>query len=175
MGGALSVVSLDETKVPDAAGGQRVQFVVKVRKNTPEAVDVEKDLAWAIHFFDSVNGRRIARSVAAPPQLTPVSAPVDWADGVEAFSFEYWQPEMTPQELVTYGRCRYYGCTLELSWKENIQDVASTTPELREIARELPVPEEAPPEDLLRGPSLPMDAPDASLFPANILRPSAGR
>ncbi len=172
MGGGLTIVSLDEQKVADAPGGERVKFLVKVKKITTDPVNVETDLAWTIHFFDSVNRKGLARSVAAPPALTPLDLPVDWAEGTESFSFEYWQPDMTPDELVAYGRCRYYGCALELSWKDKLQDATATTPELLDLAKEMPIPEQAPGDDLLHGPApaLPSDAPDPALFPPNILR-----
>ncbi len=168
--GKLTIRDLKEERLPDAVDGERIKFTLTIKKKVREPIDIEKDVLWNIHFFDTVNGRRIARSCAQAPVLVPESPPVDWADSLERFTFEYWQPEMTPEELIRFGRCRYYGCTVEVTAFHKLQDVTATTPELREIARELPLPDALPAEDLLHGPGVPSDTPDATLFPTDILR-----
>ncbi len=173
--GKFTIVDLQEEKLPATAEGQRVRFVATLKKHTKEKVDVEQDMLLAIHFFDTVNRRRIARSQAAQPALKPVDQPVDWKDGTERFEFEYWQPDMSPQQFVRFGRCAYYGCTLEVILKDKLQDAFATTPELLQMARELPLPAfEAQDNILYSTPDITLPTgrqPEASLFPPALTPP----
>jgi hypothetical protein len=166
--GKFTIKSLYDEEVSDDVQGQLVRFTAVLEKHGTDEVDVEKDMILAIHFFDTVNGRRLARSQVQQPELTCTSLPLNWADGPETFTFEYWQPAMSPAQLVKFGRCRYYGCTLEVYFKNNLQDARATTPELLQSARELPLPAPPPPDSLLDS-ALPPGA-EPSLFPPAPLR-----
>jgi hypothetical protein len=173
--GKFTVADLRDEKLPDISGGERVRFTAVLRKNTDEAVALEKlaeDMMLAPHFFDTVNGRRLTRSQVAQPVLECVSQPLDWNEGTETFTFDYWQPDMSPEEIVKYGRCKYYGCTLEVYYKSKLQDSAATTPELLQIARELPVPDPEPAASLLDSGPVPVPGrqPESGLFPP-LLKP----
>jgi len=168
--GRFTVTALDEEKVPDPLGGERVRFTVTLKKNTEEAVDVSRlrdDMVIAIHFFDTVNRRRIARSHVPQPELSCTTAPADWTNGPETFTFDYYQPDMSPEQLVRHGRCRFYGCALEVFYKQQLQDAAATTPELEQLARELPLPPPESEESILESTSAPVTGPqpEPSLFP----------
>jgi hypothetical protein len=170
--GKFTIGSLDEERVVDA-GGERVRFTAVIRKKSDQPVDMEK-MTLAIHFFDSVNGRSIARSHAMEPVLSCESEPADWADGGETFVFDYWQPSMTPDELQRLGRCRYYGCALEVIYEDKLQDATATTGELLQMARELPLPDRTAPDALLdSGPQPSPLVPTIPGSPENLLFPPA--
>jgi hypothetical protein len=165
----FTIVDLTDEKLPDISGGERVRFTAVLKKNTGESLDLEKlgeEMMLAPHFFDTVNGRRLARSQVGQPVLECVSPPLDWTEP-ETFTFDYWQPAMAPEEIVKYGRCRYYGCTLEVFFREKLQDSTATTPELLQMARELPVPDPVPGDAILDSIPHPVtgNQPEAGLFP----------
>jgi hypothetical protein len=173
--GKFTVADLRDERIPDISGGERVRFTAVLRKAAGESVALEKlaeDMMLAPHFFDTVNGRRLTRSQVAQPVLECVSQPLDWNEGTETFTFDYWQPDMSPGEIVKYGRCKYYGCTLEVYYKNKLQDSAATTPELLQIARELPVPDPEPEASLLDSGPVPVPGPqpEPGLFPP-LLKP----
>jgi hypothetical protein len=171
----FTVLDLKEKEMPDNTGGERVRFTAVVRKNTTEAVDVNKDMVLAIHFFDTVNGKHVARSQVQQPVVTCTSQPpnqlLDWADGTETFTFDYWQPDMSPEQVRKYGLCKYFGCTLEVFYKDQLQDSAGTTPVVLSYARELPLPPAEPSNSILDStPGAPGSEPEPSLFPP-VLKP----
>jgi hypothetical protein len=169
--GLFTVADLTDEKISDVSGGERVRITAVLQKHTPEPVDLSKDMVLATHFFDSVNGRRIARSQVGQPAVECVSLPLDWEDGKETFTFEYWQPDMTPEEILRWGRCRYYGCTLEVFYRERLQDSAATTQILLALARELPVPAPEPEASILEGAPDPGGGAESGLFPPQLLKP----
>jgi hypothetical protein len=169
--GLFTVADLTDEKISDVSGGERVKITAVLQKNTPEPVDLSKDMVLATHFFDSVNGRRIARSQVGQPAVECVSLPLDWEGGKETFTFEYWQPDMTPEEILRWGRCKYHGCALEVFYKEKLQDSAATTPECLPMARELPVPAPEPEASILEGAPDPGGAAESGLFPPQLLKP----
>ena len=170
--GRFAIADLREEKQAGAVGGERVRFTVDLRRRMEGPVDLDR-MTLAIHFFDSVNGRRIARSLAGPAVLTCLTEPADWQDGMETFQFDYWLPAMSPEELVKHGRCRYYGCTLEVIYEDKLQDATATTPELLDIARELPLPEAAPGDSILDSGPMPEPPASPSGLPENLLFPPA--
>jgi hypothetical protein len=170
--GRFVIRSLDEERMDEPGGGERLRFSALLEKKTGEPVSMDR-MTLAIHFFDTVNGRRIARSLAEEAVLSCLSEPVDWKDGTETFGFEYRLAPMTPDEIQRIGRCRYYGCTLELIYEDRLQDATATTPELLQIARELPLPEAVPSDPLLETGPLPRGAvlPLPDVLPENLLFP----
>jgi len=164
--------SLDEERIDEPGGGERLRFSAVLEKKTGEPVHMDR-MTLAIHFFDTVNGRRIARSLAEEAVLSCLSEPVDWKDGTETFGFEYRLAPMTPDEIQRIGRCRYYGCTLEVIYGDRLQDATATTPELLQIARELPLPEAMPSDPVLESGPLPRGAvePQPGVLPENLLFP----
>lgn len=164
--------SLDEERIDEPGGGERLRFSAVLEKKTGEPVQMDR-MTLAIHFFDTVNGRRIARSLAEEAVLSCLSEPVDWKDGTETFGFEYRLAPMTPDEIQRIGRCRYYGCTLEVIYEDRLQDATATTPELLQIARELPLPEVMPSDPVLESGPLPRGAvlPQPEVLPENLLFP----
>jgi hypothetical protein len=168
--GKFTITDLRDEKVPDGQHGERVRFTAVLKKNTDEPVVLEalrEDMMLAPHFFDTVNGRRIARSQVPQPELECLTPPLDWKEGAETFTFDYWQPDMTPEEMLKYGRCKYYGCTLEIYYKNKLQDSTATTPELLQIARELPIPDPEAQESILESGPVPVPGrqPESGLFP----------
>lgn len=166
--GRFTIVDLKDEELQDVTGGQRVRIVAVLKKNMEEAVDLQKDMVLATHFFDTVNGRRITRSQVGQPAVECLTAPLDWKDGRETFAFEYWQPDMTPQEIVRYGRCKYYGCALEVFYREKLQDSTATITDLLQMARELPVPAPEPESSILDGAPVPGGAAESGLFPPQL-------
>jgi hypothetical protein len=171
--GKFTILDLKDEESPDVTGGQRVRIVAVLKKNTAEPVDLEKDMVLATHFFDTVNGRRVARSQVNQPAVECLSLPLDWTEGTETFAFDYWQPDMTPQEIVRYGRCKYYGCALEVFFKEKLQDSTATdsaaaTSFLLQMARDLPVPAPEPEPSILDSAPAPGGAAEAGLFPPQL-------
>ena len=164
--------SLDEERIDEPGGGERLRFSAVLEKKTGDPVNMDR-MTLAIHFFDTVNGRRIARSLAEEAVLSCLSEPVDWKDGTETFGFEYRLAPMTPDEIQRIGRCRYYGCTLEVIYEDRLQDATATTPELLQIARELPLPEVVPSDPVLESGPLPRGAvlPQPEVLPENLLFP----
>ncbi len=168
--------SLDEERIDEPGGGERLRFSAVLEKKTGDPVNMDR-MTLAIHFFDTVNGRRIARSLAEEAVLSCLSEPVDWKDGTETFGFEYRLAPMTPDEIQRIGRCRYYGCTLEVIYEDRLQDATATTPELLQIARELPLPEVVPSDPVLESGPLPRGAvlPQPEVLPENLLFPPPAR
>ena len=168
--GKFTVADLRDEEVSETVDGERVRFTAVLKKNTEEPLVLEKlrdDMVLAIHFFDSVNGRRIARSQVPQPELLCASEPLDWTEGTETFTFEYWQPAMSPEQKLKYGRCKYYGCALEIIYRDKLQDSTATTQVLLQYARELPLPAPEPVDailDTMPGPGSGRQ-PEAGLFP----------
>lgn len=144
--GRFVAASVESVRPPAVEGGEVISFKVRLERRQPEPVTSPEDILLAIHFFDSVNGRRIARTTALKPEILPLDSSVDWRDGAEEFIFEYRQPPMTPDEIIRFGQRKYYGYVLEVYYQNRLQDVKAEPPQLTAFARELPV-EEAPPED----------------------------
>lgn len=168
--GKFTVKDLSDEKVADATGGERVRVTAVLKKHTEEAVNLEKDMVLATHFFDTVNGRRVARSQVGQPAVECISLPLDWKDGTETFVFEYWQPDMTAEQIVRYGRCKYYGCALEVFFKDKLQDSTATADMLLRYARELPVPAPESESSILDTAPLPGSA-EPGLFPPQSMLP----
>ena len=160
--GKFTIKDLKEVTFPESAAGERVRLTVVVKKNIPENVDLQREMLLVTHFFDSVNGRRVARSLVDQPEVVCLSAPIDWADGTETFSFDYWQPAMTPEQLVKFGRCRYYGCALDVFYKDKLQDCSATAGDLVKMAHTLPQPAPSQGDSLL---NTAPDGQEPSLFP----------
>lgn len=168
--GKFTIADLRDEKVSANMLGERIRFTAVIKKQTGEPVDTAKEMSLIIHFFDSVNGRRIARSQVTQPVLACTTQaenePLDWDGNTETFTWEYYQPDMAPEQLKQFGRCRYYGCTFEVYFKDKLQDITATTPELLQLARELPLPPPEPEESILE--STPGPQPEASLFPPSL-------
>ncbi len=168
--GKFTITDLRDEKVSDTVNGERVRFTAVLKKVTPDALALEKlgeDMVLAIHFFDTINGRRIARSQVPQPELKCASEPLDWSEGIETFTFEYQQPDMSPEQMLKFGRCKYHGCTLEVIYKNQLQDSTATTPECLQLARELPLPAPEPVDailDSMPGPGQGRQ-PEPGLFP----------
>ena len=166
--GKFTVADLRDEKVSDTVDGERIRFTAVLKKNTAEPLALAKlaeDMVLAIHFFDTVNRGRLARSQVSQPELKCISEPLDWTEGTETFTFEYWQPAMSPEQMKKYGRCKYFGCALEVIYKNQLQDSTATTPILVKCARELPLPSPEPADAILD--SLPGQGPqpESGLFP----------
>jgi hypothetical protein len=81
---------------------------------------------------------------------------------------------MSPDELQRLGRCRYYGCALEVIYEDKLQDATATTGELLQMARELPLPDRTAPDALLdSGPQPSPLVPTIPGSPENLLFPPA--
>ena len=166
----FTITDLRDEKVPDPIHGERVRFTAVLKKNSAEPLPLARlaeDMVLAIHFFDSINGQRIARSQVPQPELQCLSEPLDWSEGPETFSFEYLQPDITPEQMLKYGRSKYFGCALEVIYMNKLQDSAATAPILLQMARELPLPAPEPVDAILDSTpgSGPGGQPESGLFP----------
>ncbi|MES2706490.1 MAG: hypothetical protein V4726_07800 [Verrucomicrobiota bacterium] len=129
-------------RLADTVNGEILRFHTSVKRLQTEPVEVGK--IWIkLHLFDMVNGRHIARTTAVvKAEALWLDQPVDWADGVEKFDFEYRQPPLSADEIMKLGQRKYYGYAVELRYgdegQEKFEDMVAEPRELGNFARELP-------------------------------------
>jgi hypothetical protein len=122
--------------------GERHVLRFGIHRSTDQAVNAA-DTMIAIHFFDTVNGKRIARALTdAAPEPVFLTTPVDWQepDRTEWVEIPYVRTDLTAAEIKNFGLRAYYGYVLEIYWKGKLQDQKAEPPELAEFAREMPPP-----------------------------------
>jgi hypothetical protein len=144
--------------------GERQAVTFSLKKATTEPITPE-EVSVVVSFFEIVNGRKIDRSqLPEEPQIFQLAAPLDWADGQpEPLQVDYFQPRMSPAEILKFGHRTYYGQVVEVFYQRRLQDVQADPPELAAFTKEIPL--EAPNPD---NPAPPLPVPsglDASLFP----------
>lgn len=161
--GKVAITDVRIEKVPGVYSGQKKLLSFTLKKNAPEPIPSESILA-GIHFFDLVNGTRIARTVATV-QAQKISGPEDWTErGLERWEVLWDLAEMTPADIVQFGQCKYYGFALKIFLTDPekpeemglLQDMVAEPAELKGFANDMPVP--VPP-------TADSEAPDPSLFP----------
>ncbi len=123
--------------------GERQQLYFSLKKNNTESVAVE-DITLVVQFFETLNGKKIDRSqLPEEPQTYQLAAPLDWPNGEnEPLQVDYFQPTMSPQEILKFGHRTYFGHVLQIYWKGQLQDVVADPPELLPLSSEIPL--EAP-------------------------------
>ncbi len=161
--GKIAITDVRIEKVPGVYSGQKKLLSFTLKKIAPEPIPSDSILA-GIHFFDLVNGTRIARTVATV-QAQKISAPEDWTErGLERWEVLWDLAEMTPADIVQYGQCKYYGFALKIFLTDPdkpqemglLQDMVAEPAELKGFANDMPVP--VPP-------TADTEAADAMLFP----------
>ena len=161
--GKIAITNVRMDKVPGVYSGQKRLLSFTLKKIAPEPIPSESILA-GIYFFDQVNGKYIAQTVATV-QAQKVSVPEDWTErGLEHWEVLWDLAEMTPADLVQYGQCQYYGFALKIFLTDSekpkdmghLQDMVAEPAELKGFANDMPVP--VPP-------TADSEAADPTLFP----------
>jgi len=180
--GRFVVSDMKVERLPASALGESWIISGRIDRRQAEPAIVG-NIAVKLHLFDEVNGQRIDRFIGEePPHSWPDALP-DWTDGSERFEFVCNRLPLSPDELVKFGRRKYYGYALEIRYgtnsqefkKNELQDLVAEPAFLAEMSQEMP--EWSPPSDVapvgglmdLRGPGHPPDQPDAVLFPGDRL------
>jgi len=150
----IGKVIVDEAK-PDE-NGQKVSLRVIVDANAASSPS-GSDLALAVYFYDIVDGQTIEASTADTSKLYPTE-PYDWkVDGTEEIVVNYHQPVFSEERARELGERRYYGCAIELYYRNQLQDKVAIPEEVSVLnLQESPPREERAPVFL---------GPDNALFP----------
>ena len=106
--------------------GERVVLTIPVRA-APGHEPKPEDFMVAVHFFDeSPQGEVMSAlgqaAVAAQSTITWPTAPIDWLGGEEAMRVTYTIPRATPADEHLFGRRKYYGQVVELTYKNELID-----------------------------------------------------
>lgn len=99
----------------------------------PALVDIN------VYFFDRINGREIAQTIADDPPTAWTSPPVDWAGiGEEPLEVTYLMPNLTPGEVAAHGKRAYHGYVVRLYYQNKLQDVAAEPRDLLDFGAPAP-------------------------------------
>ena len=113
--------------------GERYVLRVPIVRAGSQTVDGQA-MDLEVFFFDRVNGKRVAQSIAPEPVETWQSSPVDWSGGVEeTLDVIYHLPPLSPAEIQQHGQRTYYGYMLRLYYNNKLQDVAAEPRDLLEF------------------------------------------
>lgn len=170
-GGRFELGPVAVERLADTSNGEILRFHASVKRLQSDPVDVAK--IWIkLHLFDMVNGQRIERTTAVPAVPQWPDNPVDWAEGVERFDFEYRQAPLTADEIVKLGQRKYYGYAVELRYgeehQEKFEDMVAEPRELANFAREIPEGGPSPAEPAITpAQGGRQSAPDGTLFPGD--------
>lgn len=126
------LMSIGEIKVNEAAPGSEGQKVALriVIDSDPALKPVGDQLALLVYFYDLVDGERIDASTADTSYLYPTE-PYDWqTNGTEEIVVNYDQPVFTEEQRRDLGERRYYGYTIELYYRDRLQDRVVRPPDI---------------------------------------------
>lgn len=126
------LMSIGEIRVDEAAPGSEGQKVALriVIDSDPALKPVGDQLSLLVYFYDLVDGERIDASTADTSYLYPTE-PYDWqTNGTEEIVVNYDQPVFTEEQRRDLGERRYYGYTIELYYRDRLQDRVVRPPEI---------------------------------------------
>lgn len=113
--------------------GERYVLRVPIVRAGSQTVDGQA-MDLEVFFFDRVNGKQVAQSIAPEPVETWQSSPVDWSGGgEETLDVIYHLPPLSPAEIQQHGQRTYYGYMLRLYYNNKLQDVAAEPRDLLEF------------------------------------------
>ena len=135
---ALSLGACRARREASFTNGEKVVLNIPVlrRGNTPvdpSQVDIN------VFFFDRVNGREIAQTIADDPPTAWTSPPVDWSGiGEEPLEVTYLMPNLTPGEVAAHGKRAFHGYVVRLYYQNKLQDVAAEPRDLLDFGSPAP-------------------------------------
>ncbi len=150
----LGKIRVARQKPPE--GGERVRLVIPI-VGDPSLRPSGRDMNVRVFFYDLVDGERSEPTTAQISYEFPTK-PYDWQEnGTEEIEVIYFQPVFTLEQKRELGERTYEGYVIELDYRDQLQDIASSSPELRNLRfqqSEAAEPQGGPP-----------DGPEGSLFP----------
>jgi len=135
---ALSLGACRARREASFTNGEKVVLNIPVlrRGNTPvdpSQVDIN------VFFFDRVNGREIAQTIADDPPTAWTSPPVDWSGiGEEPLEVTYLMPNLSPGEVAAHGKRAFHGYVVRLYYQNKLQDVAAEPRDLLDFGSPAP-------------------------------------
>lgn len=106
--------------------GERVVLTIPLRA-APGHEPRPEDFMVEVHFFDETPKGEILpalspANLAAGASVTWPTAPIDWLGGEEAMRVTYTIPRSSTADEHLFGRRRYYGQVVELTYKNELID-----------------------------------------------------
>ncbi len=149
----FKIGEIQVTEKASPAEGQQVRLKIVIDAD-PKKNPTATDLKLTVHFFDQGPSGEILPTTAAISYLYPTE-PYDWQiDGTETIIVNYQQsPLSEEQERERNGNGKYYGYTVELYYRDRLQDKVAMPENLADI--------KFAPVEL----SAPVIAPNNALFP----------
>ncbi len=110
----------------DFEGGERIILTIPVRA-APGHEPKPQDFFIEVPFFDETAQGEIVPALpeanaAAQATVTWPTAPIDWLGGEEAMRVTYTIPRAAPSDEHLFGRRKYYGQVVELTYKNELID-----------------------------------------------------
>lgn len=111
-------------KDDDYQGGERVVLTVPIQCAPGAELDTG-EIGVEVHFFDSTSKDGIQPAATSLARLEKqwVSLPFDFSGGEELLRVTYVLPEQDEQQIHLFGKRKYYGQVVELSYKGELLDL----------------------------------------------------
>ena len=106
-----------------APGGESVNVTMEIISTINEPIN-PKDISLVVDFYDLVNGNKIERTRADPPSAIWITKPINWQTSkIEIVKWNYHMPELSEEEIKSFGKRSYHGFVARLYYKDLIQDI----------------------------------------------------
>jgi tetratricopeptide (TPR) repeat protein len=110
---------------PETIDGEQVTVRVSIKAAEGAVIDVTK-LHIDFPFFDLVDNRTVAPTMADTPIESWVTPPVDWqSQNEEILDMVYFFPKTSEEEISRIGQREYYGFVVKLYYDNELQDIYS--------------------------------------------------
>lgn len=148
MRGKLALGRTRIFKDDDYTGGERVVLTIPVR-TVPGEEPKPEDFMVEVHFFDETPQGEIKPALsqanaAAQGSVAWPTAPIDWLGGEEAMRLVYTIPRASAADEHLFGRRKYYGQVVELTYKNELIDSQAWPRHLASRSRVEPAASEDP-------------------------------
>lgn len=148
----MKIGEIEVKQEGDASQGQQVSLKIVIDAD-PATKPEGSDLQLLVRFFDQTTGDIVEPTTADISYLYPTE-PYDWqVNGTETIIVNYKQPAISEQEKRVRGSRNYYGYTIELYYKDKLQEKVAM-PEDLSTRQFSPILQNAP-----------IFQPDSALFP----------
>jgi hypothetical protein len=109
--------------------GQKVGLRVTLEAD-PSMKPAGEDLSLLVYFYDRAPGGAVRPSTADTSYLYPTE-PYDWqVDGTEVIVVNYLQPVFTEEQKRELGERSFYGYSIELYYRDELQDKVAMPEEI---------------------------------------------
>ena len=158
-GQILQLGEIRVVKKPPARDGEWIHLFIPIKAD-PASRPLGREMTLRVFCYDRVNGEQTEQTTAKINYEYP-TMPWDWKEGVEEIEVIYFQPALTVEQKREFGERVFAGYVIELDYRNQLQDVAASSTQLRNLRFE----QIKRTREVLEAP--PVEGPDGSLFPSN--------